>query len=56
MNDWYKEVRKTIGQYTMMVPRFEGYNLDKDVLLRYNDQIYVPPNGELRSFELKRIS
>jgi hypothetical protein len=37
----------------MMVPKFEGYTLDNDILLRYNDRIYVPPNEEFRSLILR---
>jgi hypothetical protein len=47
-DDWYKEVKKNIGQDVMMVPRYEGYSLDDDGLLRFNKRIYVPPNDELR--------
>jgi hypothetical protein len=36
----------------MLVPKFEGYTLDNDRLMRYNNQIYVPPNNELRSLIL----
>jgi hypothetical protein len=36
----------------MLVPKFEGYNLENDRLMRYNDWIYVPPNYELRNFIL----
>jgi hypothetical protein len=36
----------------MMVPRFEGFMLDADGLLRFKNQIYVPPNDELRSLIL----
>jgi hypothetical protein len=36
----------------MMVPRFEAFTLDDDVLLRFKNQIYVPPNEELRIFIL----
>jgi hypothetical protein len=32
----------------MMVPKFEGYTLDNDKLMRYNNRISIPPNGELR--------
>jgi hypothetical protein len=46
--DWYKEVKKNIGQDTMLVPMFEGYTLDNNGLMRYNNQIYVPTNDELR--------
>ena len=48
-DDWYKEVEDFIGQNTMMVPRFKGFTLDDDGLLRFKNQIYVPPNDDLRS-------
>jgi hypothetical protein len=48
-DDWYKEFKENIGQDTMMVPRYEGYSLDSDRLLRYNGRTYVPPNDELRN-------
>jgi hypothetical protein len=51
-DDWYKEVKDFIGQNTMMVPRFEGFTFDEDGLLRFKNQIYVPPNDELRSLIL----
>jgi hypothetical protein len=47
-DDWYTEVKDFIGQNNMMVPRYEGYSLDSDDLLRFRGQIYVPPNDELR--------
>jgi hypothetical protein len=37
----------------MMVPKYEGYSLDNDGLLRYNKKIYVPPNDELRILILR---
>jgi hypothetical protein len=49
----YKEVKGNIRQETIMVPRIEGYKLDNDVLIRYNNHIYVPPSDELRIFILK---
>jgi hypothetical protein len=51
-DDWYKEVKENIGQDTMLVPKFEGFTVDNDGLMRYNNQIYVPPNDELRSLIL----
>jgi hypothetical protein len=36
----------------MLVPRFEGNTLEKDELMRYNNQIYIPPNDDLRSLIL----
>jgi hypothetical protein len=38
----------------MMIPRYEGYTLDSDGLLRYNGRIYVPPNDELRKLILNK--
>jgi hypothetical protein len=46
-DDWYKEVKDFIGQNTKMVPRFEGFTLNDDGILRFKNQIYVPPNDEL---------
>jgi hypothetical protein len=51
-DDWYKEVKDFIGQKTMMVPKFEGFTMDNDGLLRFKSRIYVPPNDKLRSFIL----
>jgi hypothetical protein len=34
-DDWYKEVKDFIGQNTMMVPKFEGFIVDNDGLLRF---------------------
>jgi hypothetical protein len=51
-DDWYKDVKNSIGQDTMMVPKYEGYSLENDGLLRFNGKIYIPPNEELRSFIL----
>ena len=30
-----------------MVPKFEGFTMDNDGLLRFKGQIYIPPNDEL---------
>jgi hypothetical protein len=51
-DEWYKEVKDFIGQNTMMVPKFEGFTVENDELLRFKSQIYVPPNDELRSLIL----
>jgi hypothetical protein len=50
--DWYKEVKENIGQDTMLVPNIERYALDNDILMKFNNWIYVPPNEELRSLIL----
>jgi hypothetical protein len=42
-DDWYKEVKEFIRKITMMVPKFEGFTVDNDGLMIYNNQIYVHP-------------
>ena len=39
-------------QNTMMVPKFEGFMFDNYGILRFINQIFVPPNEELRSLIL----
>jgi hypothetical protein len=53
-DDLYKEFKANTRQDTMMVPNFEGYSLDNEELLRYNDIIYVPPHKKLRSLILRK--
>jgi hypothetical protein len=36
----------------MMVPKFEGFTMDNDGLLRFKSLIYVPPNNKLRTLIL----
>jgi hypothetical protein len=38
----------------MLVPKFTGFTMNNDGLMRYNNYIYVPPNHELKSFILKK--
>jgi hypothetical protein len=54
VDEWYKEVKDFIGQNIMMVPRFEGFTLDDDGILRFKTQIYVPPNDKLKSLILNK--
>ena len=54
-DDWYEEVKNFIGQNTMMVPKFEGFIVDNDRLLRFKGRIYVLPNDELRILILNGV-
>jgi hypothetical protein len=54
-DDWYKQVKENIGQETMLVPMFEGFTMANDGLMRYNNQIYVPPNDRLRNLILNKV-
>jgi hypothetical protein len=51
-DDWYKEVKEFIEKNTMLVPKFEGFTMGNDGLMRYNNQIYVSANDELIIFIL----
>ena len=46
-NEWYKEVKVELENEVMKVPKYEGYTLEDDKLLRFNKRIYVPPNDEI---------
>jgi hypothetical protein len=35
-----------------MVPKFEGFTVDNEGLLGFNNWIYIPPNDELKSLIL----
>jgi hypothetical protein len=37
-----------------MVPKFEGFMVDNEELLRFENRIYIPPNDELRSLILNK--
>jgi hypothetical protein len=51
-DDGYKEVKDFIEQNTMMVPKFEGFIVDNEGLLRFKIHIYVLPSDELRGLIL----
>jgi hypothetical protein len=36
-DDWYKEVKEIIRHNTILVPKFEGFTLENDELMRYNN-------------------
>jgi hypothetical protein len=39
----------------MLILKYEGYSLDNDKLLRFNDKIYILPNNKLRSLMLSEV-
>jgi hypothetical protein len=61
-DDWYKEVKENIGQDTIMVQSFEGYTLDNDGLMRYNDpkriqrRLRTTQNSQKKLMNLKMAS
>lgn len=48
---WYEQVKLTL-EHDPTNPKVEGYTLDEDGLLRYNNRIYIPNSGDLREVVL----
>jgi hypothetical protein len=49
-----KRLRKISDKTSCWYQKFEGFTMDNDGLMRYNNWIYVPPNDDLRSLILKK--
>jgi hypothetical protein len=47
-------LKENFRQDTMLVPKLEGYTLENDKMMMYNNYIYVPPSDKLRSFILSK--
>jgi hypothetical protein len=41
---WYAKVKTSLENEVMRIPKYEGYTLDNDGLLRFHGRIYVSPN------------
>jgi hypothetical protein len=37
VDDWYREVKEFVEQDTMLVPKFQGFMVDNEGLLKYNN-------------------
>jgi hypothetical protein len=49
---------KRLGKFWtrhLVVPKFEGFAVDNNILMRYNNHIYVPPYDELISLILNEV-
>ena len=52
-DSWYLEVTSNLQNGRQLDPKYEGYNLETDGLLRYQGRMYIPENGDIRSIILK---
>jgi hypothetical protein len=52
-DSWYLEVTSNLHSGRKLDPKYEGYSLESDRLLRYQGRMYIPENGDIRSIILK---
>jgi hypothetical protein len=50
---WYLKVTSNLQSGRQLYPKYEGYILETDRLLRYRGRMYIPENGDIRSIILK---
>jgi len=55
-DEWYKEVKSYIENEVMWIPKFDGYSLDDNGLLRFYGRIYVPSNEEIHNLILREAN
>jgi hypothetical protein len=52
-DSWYLKVTSTLQSGRQLDPKYEGYSLEVDGLLRYQGRMYIPEGGDIRSIILK---
>jgi hypothetical protein len=52
-DSWYLEVTSNLQSERQLDPKYEGYNLEVDELLRYWGRMYILKNGDIQSIILK---
>jgi hypothetical protein len=50
---WYLEVTSNLQSGRQLDPKYEGYSLEVDRLLRYRGRMYIPEDGDIQSIILK---
>jgi hypothetical protein len=46
-DSWYLKVTSNLQSGRQLVPKYEGYSLETDKLLRYRGRMYIPENGDI---------
>jgi hypothetical protein len=54
-DSWYLKVTSTLQSGRQLDPKYEGYNLEADGLLRYQGRMYIPKGGDIQSIILKEV-
>jgi hypothetical protein len=52
-DSWYLEVTSKLESGMKLDPKYEGYSLEADKLLRYRGRMYIPEDGDIQSIILK---
>jgi hypothetical protein len=52
-NSWYLKVTSNLLSGRQLDPKYEGYSLEVDRLLRYRGRMYIPENGDIQIIILK---
>jgi hypothetical protein len=52
-DSWYLKVTSNLQNGRKLDPKYEGYSLEEDRLLRYQGRMYIPKGGDIRSIILK---
>jgi hypothetical protein len=52
-DSWYLKVTSNLQSRRQLDPKYEGYSLETDRLIRYQGRMYIPENGDIRSIILK---
>jgi hypothetical protein len=46
-DSWYLKVTSTLQSGSQLDPKYEGYSLEVDGLLRYQGRMYIPKGGDI---------
>jgi hypothetical protein len=52
-DSWYLKVTSNLQSGRQLDPKYEGYSLEIDGLLRYQGRMYIPENGDIQIIILK---
>jgi hypothetical protein len=52
-DSWYLKVTSNLQNGRQIYPKYEGYDIETNGLLRYRGRMYISENGDTRSIILK---
>jgi hypothetical protein len=52
-DSWYLKVTSNLQSGRQLDPKYEGYSLEADEVLRYQRRMYIPESGDIQSIILK---
>jgi hypothetical protein len=52
-DSWYLQVTSNLQSGRQIDPKYEGYNIETNGLLRYRGRMYIPENWDIRNIILK---